>query len=486
MSEPFTPDESTFSLIWQPGERETFFAAVERHRRAAWRVSVVSGVCAVLLALVVSVLLAPLLYCVIGIVLDLVNLVIPMPNLLSTLGRYIDRATNGTSIPPAEMARLAMLAMLPGLVVMAFVLIALRHALFASPLFNAGEVPGRVPDTRILAEQRIVNVAEEMAIAAGLPRPRVVIAPGGVNAVAVGRDEAHVTLLVGEGLFRALDREQMQGVIGHLVGSVADGDMTIGLRAAVTLSLFALMSRLTSTITDRNAWRATSRLLRALLLPTARSAAFLMEELSDPLKPDTPEERQAREEARASGKLTWKEWAQMPFMGPIVLSGLMAGMVSTFALGPLIALVWRRRKFMADATAVRLTRDPDALSRALSAMNDASTRIALWASHLGVVGSARGEKGSILGGSIVGVFPSLSSREQALVRMGATSRPMKEHGLAALPVWARVVVIVLFAVLFALGGTAVVLMAWVSAALSMLFTIFPTALLHVALRAVGR
>jgi heat shock protein HtpX len=54
-----------------------------------------------------------------------------------------------------------------------------------------------------------------MAIAAAIPQPRVLIVPGGVNAAVFGRDERHTTILIGEGLLRALNREQLQGVVAH-------------------------------------------------------------------------------------------------------------------------------------------------------------------------------------------------------------------------------------------------------------------------------
>ena len=59
----------------------------------------------------------------------------------------------------------------------------------------------------------------------------------------------------------------------------------------------------------------------------------------------------------------------MPLYGPVVLSGFFGGMVSSVLLEPLLALVWRRRKYLADAIAVQLTRDPQALSDALLALH---------------------------------------------------------------------------------------------------------------------
>jgi hypothetical protein len=66
--------------VWTAAERESFFAAIDCHRRAAWQVSAVAGICVVILAFVVATLTAPLFYALIGLVLDLINLIIPMPD----------------------------------------------------------------------------------------------------------------------------------------------------------------------------------------------------------------------------------------------------------------------------------------------------------------------------------------------------------------------------------------------------------------------
>ena len=63
-------------------ERESFFAAIARHRRMSWRVTAVSGLAIAIATLVVGVLTAPLFYAVIGIVFDLVNIIVPAPNVL--------------------------------------------------------------------------------------------------------------------------------------------------------------------------------------------------------------------------------------------------------------------------------------------------------------------------------------------------------------------------------------------------------------------
>ena len=473
-------------VSWTPAERESFFAAIERHRRAAWRVSLVCGLGAAVLALVMALLLAPLLYCVIGLAVDVINLAIPMPDAMGFFGRSIDYLVEGKHVTAAEVIGITALAAIPGLLLMALVGAVLRRAIRTSPLFDVGDLPGRAPSPSVLAEQRIANVVDEMALAAAIPKPRVLIVPGGVNAEAFGRDEHHTTILIGEELLRALDREQMQGAVAHLIASIADGDMKIGLRAATTLALFALMARLTATLTNRDAWRSTMRLLRTLMLPTASSAAQLMEQLSDPMRSDaSPAENDP--EKRGSDRLTWREWAQMPLMGPVMFAGFVAGLVSTFVLAPLISLAWRQRKYMADAAAVRLTRDPDALAAALAviARSGASRQLAPWAAHLAVVGMGASAGGSILSASVVSIFPPLSAREEALAKMGAHAQPVADGAFAQLPVPLRALLGGLFALCFALGGFAVYLLIILSVAVSGLFLIVPAALLHAVLRTLG-
>jgi hypothetical protein len=162
----------------------------------------------------------------------------------------------------------------------------------------------------------------------------------------------------------------MQGAIAHLIGSIAGGDMPIGLRAAVTFALFGFLARLSGVLGDRREFYAVARLLRTLIWPTRAGTEVLIRDLADPFAPSaeaqaTPEKKRDGQRNDASNQLTWREWAMMPLMGPVVLSGFVSGIVSTFLLDPLVSFAWRRRKYMADAAAVRLTRDPDTLAAAL-------------------------------------------------------------------------------------------------------------------------
>ena len=71
-------------------DRETFFAAIERHRRAAWRVTAACGLAIAVLALVVAILMAPLFFCAIGLAFDAANLVAPAPDVVGWMGRPLE------------------------------------------------------------------------------------------------------------------------------------------------------------------------------------------------------------------------------------------------------------------------------------------------------------------------------------------------------------------------------------------------------------
>ena len=112
---------------WAAGEREDFFDAIARHRRAAWRVTAVCALGACILGLVAAVLLAPLLYCLLGLALDVVNLIVPMPNLLGYAGGVVDSFIDPKPGTTPSLSALP-LAALPGLVVFALAIHTLRRA----------------------------------------------------------------------------------------------------------------------------------------------------------------------------------------------------------------------------------------------------------------------------------------------------------------------------------------------------------------------
>jgi heat shock protein HtpX len=161
------------------------------------------------------------------------------------------------------------------------------------------------------------NVVEEMAIAAGIIKPVVcVIETEALNAFATGMSPAHSTIGVTRGLLEALNREELQGVIGHEMGHIVNWDIRYATAVGVIVGLIALIS---------------DGALRALYVS---------------------------DRSRSSGR------------GGASAIFVMLALLVFAALAPVFALlvqlaVSRQREFLADATSVRLTRHPEGLISAL-------------------------------------------------------------------------------------------------------------------------
>jgi len=92
-------------------------------------------------------------------------------------------------------------------------------------------------------ERRLVNVVEEMAIAGGVPRPRIWIVPDDdPNAFATGRDAATSHIAVTAGLLEILDRDELQAVIAHELGHVKNLDVKLMTLLAALVGAVALVA----------------------------------------------------------------------------------------------------------------------------------------------------------------------------------------------------------------------------------------------------
>jgi heat shock protein HtpX len=90
---------------------------------------------------------------------------------------------------------------------------------------------------------QLMNVVQEMALAAGIPMPKVyIIDDTAPNAFATGRDPQHASLAITTGLLQKLDREELQGVIGHEMSHVRNFDIRFSLLVAVLVGSIALMA----------------------------------------------------------------------------------------------------------------------------------------------------------------------------------------------------------------------------------------------------
>ncbi len=92
-------------------------------------------------------------------------------------------------------------------------------------------------------EPRLHNIVEGLAIAAGVPKPRVYVVPEQApNAFATGRDPEHSSIAVTQGLLDTMDRVELEGVIGHEMSHVVDRDILYGTIVATVIGAIVLIS----------------------------------------------------------------------------------------------------------------------------------------------------------------------------------------------------------------------------------------------------
>jgi Zn-dependent protease with chaperone function len=168
-----------------------------------------------------------------------------------------------------------------------------------------------------LKRKRLLNIVEEMAIAARIRKPQVYVLPEeqGINAFAAGHSPDEAAVAVTQGALDKLDREQLQAVIGHEFSHILNGDMRINMR--LTAWIFGLF-----VITD-----LAMRIMRG------------------------------RSRGKGAGRIKI-----------VALGVFIAGSVGLLAGRLLQAAVSRRREHLADASAVQFTRNPGALQGAFITM----------------------------------------------------------------------------------------------------------------------
>ncbi len=107
----------------------------------------------------------------------------------------------------------------------------------------AASVGGRKvdPHTTDLNERRLLNVVEEMAIASGTPVPAVYVLDDepAINAFAAGLTTGDAVVAVTRGTIEKLNRDELQGVVGHEFSHILNGDMRLNLR--ITALLFGIL-----------------------------------------------------------------------------------------------------------------------------------------------------------------------------------------------------------------------------------------------------
>ena len=228
--------------------------------------------------------------------------------------------------------------------------------------------------------KRLDNVVEEMAIAAGIPKPKIWIIPDDdPNAFATGRDPLTAHVAVTEGLLKTLDRDELQGVVAHEMAHIRNYDIRLMTLLAAMVGAISLMSNV----------------LRRTL--------------------------------RGGGGRGGKGKGN-----PLAIAILIAWVI-TIVLAPLVSsllsmAVSRKREYLADATGAQLNRNPAALASALEKLehhSGATSRIMKGSAHMCIVdpGGARfAEKEGRLG-DVFASHPPIRVRVARLRGMAYAPNP---------------------------------------------------------------
>ncbi|HKN01473.1 MAG TPA: M48 family metallopeptidase [Candidatus Binataceae bacterium] len=175
------------------------------------------------------------------------------------------------------------------------------------------------PDTT--RHQTVLDVINEMALASRLPVPRAyVIDDPAPNAFATGRDPAHSVICVTQGLIDQMDREELQGVIGHEMSHVRDYDIRTMTMVAVMVGGIAMLSDF---------------FFRMMFFSGGRRGS-----------------RSGSDNGGGVGVLI--------YIAVLILAAVSPIIAQLVAMG-----ISRQREYLADASSVEFTRNPRALLRAL-------------------------------------------------------------------------------------------------------------------------
>lgn len=181
----------------------------------------------------------------------------------------------------------------------------------------ATELGGRllISDMANPSEQQLLNIVEEMAIASGIPVPFVYVLDSelSINAFAAGFTPNDAAIGVTRGCLEQLNRDELQGVIGHEFSHILNGDMRLNLRLV--------------------------GLLHGILF-LYLTGVFIL---------------RFRSSYRSENKGLWAFGLGLMLIGGV---GLFCGRL-------IKAAVSRQREFLADASAVQFTRNADGIAGAL-------------------------------------------------------------------------------------------------------------------------
>ncbi|MBM4000358.1 MAG: M48 family metallopeptidase [Planctomycetes bacterium] len=178
-----------------------------------------------------------------------------------------------------------------------------------------------------VAERRLLNIVEEMALASGIPAPPVYVLDEerGINAFAAGHTPSDAVIGVNRGTLDNLNRDELQGVIAHEFSHVLNGDMRLNLRLIGLLHGILLIS-----------------LIGYYIMRSVGSSG--------------------RSSSRSRGKDSKNAGAQIFLIG---LAMWAIGSIGLLAARLIKSAISRQREYLADASAVQFTRNPEGIGGAL-------------------------------------------------------------------------------------------------------------------------
>ena len=171
---------------------------------------------------------------------------------------------------------------------------------------------------------QLYNVVEEISIAAGQPMPKVmVLETDALNAFATGNRVGNGTIAVTRGLLDTLDRDELQGVVAHEMAHLANLDTRYMVVVGVTVGLIALVCDM---LLRTMAWGSSGR--------------------------------SSSSDKKSSGG------------GLLIILLIVVAIVAPLAAKAVQMAVSRQREYLADATSVQFTRNPNGLISALGKLAD--------------------------------------------------------------------------------------------------------------------
>ena len=238
--------------------------------------------------------------------------------LVIVVSGYFDSASLMTSSEGYDWGLFLMVSLL------VILLIGLGSLYRIHSLSKGGSVVAEMLDGQLLIDpqgslekRRLLNVVEEMAIAAGTPVPPVYIIPDeSINAFAAGYSPGDAIIGVTQGALQNLSRDQLQGVIAHEFSHILNGDMRLNIRLMGVLYGILMLAVIGRIVLNGSRFRSSSK----------RNGSAIL---------------------------------------AVGLGLLILGYLGKFFGALIKAAVSRQREYLADASAVQFTRYPRGISGAL-------------------------------------------------------------------------------------------------------------------------